>query len=70
MLIGPLGTKPQWNFNQNTESFIHESASENIDCEMTAAGGHFGQGDMSLLIVPSYGTSYVCPPVAPFPNMV
>ena len=28
--------KPQWNFNQNTKSSIHENTSENIVCEMAA----------------------------------
>ena len=34
---GPLGTKLQWNFNQNTKFFIHKNASENMIC------GHFVQ---------------------------
>ena len=28
--------KPQWNFNQNTQLFIHETAYENVVCEMAA----------------------------------
>ena len=28
--------KLQWKFNQNTNLFIHENASENIACEMAA----------------------------------
>ena len=31
-----LRNKFQWNFNQNTEIFIHENASENIICKMSA----------------------------------
>ena len=31
-----LTNKLQWNFNQNTKLFIHENASQNIVCEMTA----------------------------------
>ena len=31
-----LKNKLQWNFNQNTKLFIHENASENIVCGMTA----------------------------------
>ena len=31
-----LRNKFQWNFNQNTKLFIHEKASENIVCKMTA----------------------------------
>ena len=30
-----LRNKLQWNFNHNTDLFIHENASENIVCEMT-----------------------------------
>ena len=38
--MGPLGTKLQWNFNQNTKFFIQENAFENIVCQN---GGHFVQ---------------------------
>ena len=31
-----LSNKLKWNFNQNTNLFIHESAFENIACEMVA----------------------------------
>ena len=37
LLIGPLGTKlNEWNFNQNTNIFIHENAFENTVCETMA----------------------------------
>ena len=37
LLIGPWGTKlNEWNFNQNTNIFIHENAFENIVCETAA----------------------------------
>ena len=36
MSIGPLGTKLQWNFNQNTKLFIHENAFQNIVYKMAA----------------------------------
>ena len=32
----PLRNKLKWTFNQNTKLFIHENASENTVCEMTA----------------------------------
>ena len=32
----PLGTNFSENFNQNTKLFIHENASENVVCEMSA----------------------------------
>ena len=31
-----IGNRLQWNFNQNTRLFIHESAPENIVCKMAA----------------------------------
>ena len=34
LLIGPLGTKLQWNLKQNSHIFIHENAFQNIVCEM------------------------------------
>ena len=36
LLIGPLGTKLQWNFNPNSYIFIQENALENIVCEMAS----------------------------------
>ena len=34
LLIGPLGTKPQWNLNRNLCTFIRENAFENVVCKM------------------------------------
>ena len=36
LLIGPLGTKLQWNFNRNSNIFIQENALENVVCEMAS----------------------------------
>ena len=44
LLIGPLGTKLQWNCNQNTKLFIHENTLKNVVCQN---GCHFVQGEMS-----------------------
>ena len=33
LLKGPLGKKLQWNFNRNSNIFIHENALENVVCE-------------------------------------
>ena len=38
--------KLQWNSNGNTQHFIHKNAFENVLC---GNGGHFVQGEMSLL---------------------
>ena len=36
LLIEPLGTKLQWNFNQNSNIFIQENALEHVVCEIAS----------------------------------
>ena len=36
LLIGPLGTKLQWNFNYNSNIFIHKNAFEDVVWKMAA----------------------------------
>ena len=36
LLIGPLGEKLQWSFNQNSTTFIEENPFENVVCEMAS----------------------------------
>ena len=37
LLIGSLGTNPQWNLDRNSYIYIQENAFENIVCEIMAA---------------------------------
>ena len=34
LLIGPLGTYRQWNFNQNSNIFIEENMFQDVNCKM------------------------------------
>ena len=56
-----LGDKRQWNLNQNTFFFIHESAFENIVCEMVAilSRGRWVNGDLYMIVAADW-TDGVC----------
>ena len=50
MLVGPLGTKIQWNFNRNSWIFIQEKAFENGICDTAAISSQPQYGNICLLI--------------------
>ena len=61
-----IGNKLQWNFNRNSNIFIHENAFENVVCEMASIClglnelTHWLLGDTSLILNQLFAFHEIC----------